>query len=109
MKFHLGRLVITPGVLTSASVDEICHAIDSHVCGNWGDVSAIARNTNDNALLTGGQLLSVYQAPDGVELRVLTTADRLTTTVHLPSESGHQRTPNWTPMEFCRVTGNTVK
>jgi hypothetical protein len=105
MKFNLGQLVIAPAVLTSVSVDEICRAIDRHVCGKWGDVSDAIRNTNENALLNGGQLLSVFHAPNETELRVLTTNDRLTTTVHLPNESGHQRTP----IEFCMVTRDSAK
>ena len=42
---------------------------------------------NETALLSGGRLLSVYHARNGVELRVLTTGDRLTTNVYLPSDS----------------------
>ena len=90
MKFQLGRLVITPAVLTGVSVDDICRAIDRHVCGVWGDVPDLVRVTNECGLSHGGQLLSVYRTTDETELRVLTTSDRLTTTVYLPSESGHQ-------------------
>ena len=85
MKFQLGTMVITPAVLRSHSVDEICRAIDRHVCGEWGDVSDVARAANETALLSGGRLLSVSH-PRGLALRVLTTGDRLTTTVHLSGE-----------------------
>ncbi|MFO1488688.1 MAG: hypothetical protein U1F65_09440 [Verrucomicrobiota bacterium] len=80
-------MAITPAALTSVPVDDICHAIDNHVCGIWGNVSAEARAENEHALLTDSPLLSVYHAPDGKEFRVLTTGDRFTTTVHLPSDS----------------------
>lgn len=93
MRFYLGRLVITPAVLTNLSVDEICYAIDSHVCGIWGDVSESVRKANETALINQGQLLSIYHTTCGTELRVLTTAGRLTTTVYLQGEmytSGHQ-------------------
>jgi hypothetical protein len=91
MKFQLGRLVITPAVLTGVSVDDICRAIDRHVCGVWGDVPDLFRITNECGLSHAVQLLSAYRTSGQTELRVFTTADRLSTTVHLPSESGHQR------------------
>jgi len=87
MKFQLGRLVITPAVLTTFSVNDICRAIDRHVCGVWGEVPDLVRITNETGLSHGGHLLSAYRASGGLELRVLTTADRLATTVHLPGES----------------------
>ena len=87
MKFQLGRLVITPAVLSNAVVDDICRAVDRHVCGDWGDVSDAGRTTNEIALLSGGRLLSIYHARNGTELRVTTSGDRLTTTVHLREDS----------------------
>jgi len=87
MKFQLGRLVITPAVLKVASVDDICRAIDRHVCGEWGDVPDLVRITNERSLSHYGHLLSAFQIRNGLELRVLTTSDRLTTTVHTPEDS----------------------
>lgn len=87
MKFPLGNLVITPAALKAVvSVDDICHAVDRHVCGQWGSVSDAVRAANEAALVSGGRLLSVYKA-HGIELRIMTSADRLTTTVHLPTDS----------------------
>lgn len=86
MKFQLGRLVITPAALEALSVNDICRAIDRHVCGNWGDVPDLVRITNECSLSDSGHILSAYRLPDGMELRVLTTADRFTTTVHLADE-----------------------
>jgi hypothetical protein len=100
MKFNLGRLVIAPAVLASVSVDDICRAFDRHVCGVWGDVPDLVRITNEIGLGDAGALRSAYRSPNGTELRVLTAANRLTTTVHLPSESGCQRTPKRTPSEL---------
>lgn len=87
MKFQLGRLVISPAVLKVAHVDDICRAINRHVCGIWGDVPDLVRITNESGLAWGGHLLSAYPLPGGTELRVMTTANRLTTTVHLRDES----------------------
>lgn len=90
MKFELGRLMITPAVLSSASVDDICRTIDQHVCGQRGDILDLVRITNEVGLSYGGHLLSAFHITCGVELRVLTAADRLTTTIYLPSENGHR-------------------
>ncbi len=83
MKFHLGRLVITPAVLKAAHVDDICRAIDRHVCGLWGEVSDTTNTANEAALVLGGELLSVHRLTNGTELRAVTAADRLTTTLDL--------------------------
>lgn len=87
MKFHLGRLTITPAALMGLEVDAICRAIDRHVCGDWGDLSEPARRANENALIANAPLLSVYRLSGETELRVLTTGDRLTTTIYLPGDS----------------------
>ncbi len=87
MKFCLGRLVITPAALTTIPAEEIYSAIDRHVCGQWGDIPAEAHAANERGLLSDAPLRSVYHAPDEREFCILTTGDRLTTTVHLPSDS----------------------
>jgi hypothetical protein len=87
MKFPLGRLSITPAALEAIPSDEICCAIDSHVCGRWGDVSAADHAANEFALQTGQPLRSVYHTTaDKIPFIVLTTADRATTAVRLLSE-----------------------
>jgi hypothetical protein len=88
MKFYLGRLVITPAALETIPSDEICRAIDRHVCGQWGDLSAADLAANELALETGAALRSVFHATEtGKEFVVLTVADRTTTTVFLPTDS----------------------
>jgi len=113
MRFNLGRLIITPAALLGVDVEEIYYAIDRHVCGIWGNVSDAARTANESALASRAPLLSVYRLADGTALRVLTTGDRLTTTVDLPDErnlpTDTERTPKRTPKEFCRVTRNPAK
>ena len=86
MKIQLGRLVITPAALLASSPDDICRAIDHHVCGQWGDVSEDERAANELALSTASRVLSVHHTPTGTELRVITTGDRFSTTVYVPSD-----------------------
>ena len=86
MKFDLGRLVITPNALETITADDICHALDRHVCGDWGDVDENDRQANELALRDGSRLLSVYHAANGMKFYVLTSADRSLTTVLLPED-----------------------
>lgn len=86
MKFILGRIIITPAALKAMSVDEICHAIDRHVCGDWGDVTAADREENERALLNGFHLMSVYHTAKGAKFFVLTESKRTVTTVLLPAD-----------------------
>jgi len=87
MKFCLGRLIITPAALEAIPSDEICAAIDRHICGQWGDLSAADLAANELALKNSQPLHSVYRTQDTrVEFVVLTAADRTTTTIMLMAE-----------------------
>lgn len=87
MKFPLGNLSITRGALTSIPAEDIYRALDNHVCGKWGEVSAEAHAENESALLGSAPLLSVFRTSNGSEFRVLTFGNRSQTIVHLPSDS----------------------
>ena len=86
MKFDLGRLVITPAALEAVPADDICNAINRHVCGDFGDLDAADRKENEFALRAGLRLLSVYHATNGTKFWLITEASRELTTVLLPSD-----------------------
>ena len=86
MKFDLGRLVITPAALEAVPADDICNAINRHVCGDFGDLDAADRKENEFALRAGLRLLSVYHATNGTMFWLITDADRRLTTILLPSD-----------------------
>ena len=86
MKFDLGRLVITPAALEAVPADDICNAINRHVCGDFGDLDAADRKENEFALRAGLRLLSVYHATNGTKFWLITEADRRSTTILLPSD-----------------------
>jgi hypothetical protein len=90
MKFKIGRLIISSAALQALSTDEICLAVDHHICGQWGDISDRDRAANELALSTGAPLLSVYRTDTGTEVRVLTTSNRFATMIYLPTDT----TPN---------------
>lgn len=87
-KFPLGRLAATPGALEAmmASGQTPEFFLARHAAGDWGDVGGEDRRLNDEALLHGDRLLSVYRTLRGVWLYVITEADRSVTTLLLPEE-----------------------
>lgn len=85
-KFRLGRIVSTPNALESITQDDILTAIGRHQFGDWGDVCAEDRKANDESLVDGTRILSVYQAVNGTKFWLITEADRSVTTVLLPED-----------------------
>ena len=85
-KFPLGRVVATPDALEALQKAGQSPAffLDRHAVGDWGSVCEEDKQANDEALVTGGRLLSAYQTLKGVRLWVITEADRSSTCVLLP-------------------------
>ncbi len=85
--FALGQTVATPGALDALQnlgvppVALLCR----HQRGDWGDLNAEDRQSNDDALKTGGRIFSAYQFV-AVRFWVITEADRSVTTILLPEE-----------------------
>jgi hypothetical protein len=86
MKFNLGRLVITTNALEAIPADDICNAINRHVCGDWGDLDPADRTENEQALQNGFHVMSAYYTSNGTKFFVLTEARRTVTTVLLPAD-----------------------
>jgi hypothetical protein len=59
-KFLLGEILISPAALEVLAVDEICRAIDSHVCGNFKVVES--------------KFVSVFPSASGIEFCISTSA-----------------------------------
>lgn len=82
-----GRLVATPGVLAAIGALPIASLLDRHVRGDWGDVDKEDWAANDCARDYGDErVLSAYHLSDGVEVWIITEADRSSTCVLLPEE-----------------------
>ena len=82
----LGRTVATPAALAPVSRPDLAAALRRHTAGDWGDVDPDDRAANDDAVRSGGRLLSVYRTANGTTFWVLTEADRSATTVLLPDD-----------------------
>ena len=85
-KFRLGHIVATPNALESITQDDILTGIARHQSGDWGDVCADDRQANDQSLVQGTRILSVYHAAKGTKFWIITEADRSATTVLLPED-----------------------
>jgi len=87
-KFSIGRLVATPGAI--AALGEAGQSpmqfITRHLQGDWGDCDEHDRQANEDALLNGDRLFSVYRTAKGMKIWVISEADRSITTVLLPEE-----------------------
>lgn len=84
--FSLGRTLSTPGALAALTGEEMFGALQRHAAGDWGDCSAEDAAANDEALLDGSRIFSIYHTAAGVKFWVITEADRSVTTVLLPDE-----------------------
>jgi hypothetical protein len=87
LRFPLGLIVATPGVMRTLTPEDIAAALARHGLGDWGELGGTDWGANDAALACGGRLLSVYHTRgSGERFWVITEADRSVTTVLLPDE-----------------------
>ncbi len=83
----LGQLVATPhalALLEKAKLSTFA-LFARHEQGDWGDVDAEDAMANEQALIYGGRLMSVYKLEVGA-IWAITEADRSATTLLLPEE-----------------------
>jgi hypothetical protein len=85
-KFPLGRIVATPNALAHVSEMEMGQSLARHESGDWGDVDPEDRGLNDQALVEGSRLFSVYHTTGNVKFWIITEWDRSATTVLLPAD-----------------------
>ncbi|MCM1194221.1 MAG: DUF6094 domain-containing protein, partial [Acetatifactor muris] len=82
----LGRVVITPHAQDILAGMDINAALARHQSGDWGEVSKSDWMANNNALKSGGRILSAYTANGGKTFWIITEADRSHTTVLMPDD-----------------------
>jgi len=86
-RFRVGHIVATPNALEQLSQTDIIRGIQRHQSGDWGDVTSDSRAANDQALIDGTRLFSVYHSTTEVTFWIITEADRSATTVLLPEDN----------------------
>lgn len=87
-KFPLGLVALTPGAAEALEEahQEPSFYLKRHASGDWGDLDDHDVQVNEDALLTGERLLSVYTLPSDVVLWIITERGRHNTTLLLPEE-----------------------
>jgi hypothetical protein len=86
--FPLGRTLATPGALEALdrTGDSLEDLFVRHQQGDWVETGPEDAQTNEDALLSGGRIFSVYHLRDQAKLWVITEADRAATNALLPNE-----------------------
>lgn len=78
---------MTPGLQDAIECQEFMEALERHRNRDWGEVGAKDWEANQQALLHGRRLFSVYDSiSTGARFWIITEADRSSTTGLLPSE-----------------------
>ena len=85
-KFPLGRLIQTSRALATLSPEDVLAALRRHAKGDWGELDPEDWKANEQALLDGTRLLSVYRSHQGQRFYVITELDHSATTVLLPED-----------------------
>mgnify|MGYP000861042452 FL=1 len=85
-KFPLGRLVATSNAASKLSPEDVAVGIGRHASGDWGEVCDEDRASNEEALVEGLRLMSVYTSTSGLTFWIITEWDRSITTVLLPED-----------------------
>ena len=86
MKFEMGMLVATPGVLAKINDTDAALAVRKHLSGDWGDLDDEDKKLNDAAIVDGGRILSAYRDRNDNRFWVITEATRGVTTILLTEE-----------------------
>ena len=85
--FTAGAIYVTVGVIESINNEthRVIPLIRRHLNQDWGDVCEEDKQSNNQALINGGRLLSSYKLGEET-IWIITEADRSATTILLPSE-----------------------
>ena len=84
-KFATGPVSMTRGIASERSPMDVANCFIRHCEGDWGDVSEDDAAENEQALVDGTRLFSVYETDLGT-IWIITEADRSSTTILLPED-----------------------
>lgn len=76
-RFHLGRIIATPGALEALAISGKTPTtfLAQHLVGEWGELDEHDRAENEISIREGLRLLSAYDLLNGVRIWVITEAD----------------------------------
>jgi len=82
----LGKMTLTKAAMNVLDKRDMMEAIGRHYVGDWGDLAPEDQQVNEEAVRSGGGLLSAYRDRNGTRFFIITEADRSATTVLLPED-----------------------
>ncbi len=82
----LGEVLITPRALGALNLADVYNALQRHAQGDWGEADPSDWRRNNAAVADGTRILSPFRDRDGIEFWLISDANRLATTVLLPSD-----------------------
>jgi hypothetical protein len=85
-KFALGQLSVTSNALTQIPMTDLSKGLCRHAIGDWGELDVEDKAANDEALSTGGRIVSAYRSASGLKFLIITEWDRSATTILLPED-----------------------
>ena len=85
-KFKLGSVVATQDAIETMSRCRVqaSELLARHHAGDWGDVCPEDAELNEQALLDGSRLMSVFKLNESDTVWAITEADRSSTCILLP-------------------------
>lgn len=85
-RFPFGNVAITANAMSLLHPSDALMGLARHSQMDWGDVAEEDRGLNDQALIDGTRLLSVYKDRNGETFWIITEADRSLTTILMPED-----------------------
>lgn len=90
-KFEFGQIVATRGVAEDCATNILFNtfvkkSLRRHLSGDWGDMCAEDKQSNEDALVDGNRLMSAYEERPLPKIWIITEADRSVTTILFPDE-----------------------
>ena len=82
-RFPLGHVFITANAAERLEPEEVINSIMRHRRGDWGDVCTDDAASNEEAIVDGERIVSVYGE---TKFYIITEADRSVTTVLMPED-----------------------
>jgi hypothetical protein len=84
-KFPAGQILITHNAADRIPPTEVARGLSRHLAGDWGELDPEDIQSNEDALLDGGRLLSAHG--DGEDrFWIVSDRDRSVTTILLPQD-----------------------
>jgi hypothetical protein len=85
-RFELGSVYATANAVATFAAETLLACLNRHAAGDWGDLDPEDREANEDAVASGGRILSSYAIPGQGKLWAITEHDRSATTLLLPED-----------------------